>query len=78
MTLALTTLISAADLRAALARGEAPVMIDASFDLADPAAGEAAWRDGHPPGAHYLQQDSARARPRRSSRGGARAAGAGR
>ena len=30
------------------------------------------------PGAHYLQQDSARARPRRSSRGGARAAGAGR
>ena len=29
------------------------------------------------PGAHYLQRDSARARPPRSTRGGARAAGAG-
>ncbi|HWH83944.1 MAG TPA: sulfurtransferase [Burkholderiaceae bacterium] len=49
-----TTLISAAELRRALAGADAPVLIDTGFDLADPAAGEAAWRAGHLPGALYL------------------------
>lgn len=48
------TLIRADDLRTALAGPDAPVVVDCSFDLADPAAGETAWRDGHVPGAVYL------------------------
>ena len=52
-----TTLISAEQLFEALSAGAAPVLIDASFDLADPAAGEAAWRAGHLPGALYLNLD---------------------
>jgi thiosulfate/3-mercaptopyruvate sulfurtransferase len=52
-----TTLISAADLQSALAAAHPPVLIDASFDLADTAAGEASWRAGHPPGALYLNLD---------------------
>jgi thiosulfate/3-mercaptopyruvate sulfurtransferase len=57
MTLALKTLITAAELQAALARNEPCVLIDTSFDLVDTAAGEAAWRAGHPPGALYLHLD---------------------
>ena len=49
-----TTLISADELRALLTGGAAPVLIDTSFDLADPAAGEASWRAGHVPGSIYL------------------------
>ena len=51
------TLISAADLRAAIAAGSPPVLLDCSFDLADPAAGERAWREGHLPGSHYVHLD---------------------
>ena len=50
-------LVSAADLRAALERSPRPVLIDTSFDLADPAAGERSYREGHLPGAHYLHVD---------------------
>lgn len=49
-----TPLISAADLLARLPSPQPPVLWDVSFDLADPGAGEAAWRAGHLPGAHYL------------------------
>ena len=47
-------LISADDLRVALAGSEAPLVIDTGFDLADTDAGERAWRDGHLPGSVYL------------------------
>jgi len=38
---------------------DAIVLLDASFDLADPAAGERAWAQGHVPGAQYahLERD---------------------
>ena len=48
------TLISAADLLAAIASGSSPVLLDCSFDLAEPAAGKRAWREGHVPGSHYI------------------------
>ena len=47
-------LISAEALKAA----PGPVRVfDVRFDLARPEAGEAAWREGHLPGAHYLHLD---------------------
>jgi thiosulfate/3-mercaptopyruvate sulfurtransferase len=51
-----TTLITADQLRAA---GAGPVIIEASFDLADADAGEAGWRAGHVPGSFYahLERD---------------------
>jgi thiosulfate/3-mercaptopyruvate sulfurtransferase len=52
-----TTLISAEQLRAALAGASPPLLVDTSFDLADVNAGEASWRAGHPPGAIYLHLD---------------------
>lgn len=50
-------LITAAELHARLAGAEPPVVIDCSFDLMDPAAGERAWRAGHVPGALYWHLD---------------------
>jgi len=50
-------LIDAAALRERLAGAEPPVLLDTSFDLADPAAGERSYREGHLPGAHYLHLD---------------------
>ena len=47
-------LISAEALKAALGRVR---VFDVRFDLARPDAGEAAWREGHLPGAHYLHLD---------------------
>lgn len=47
-------LISAEALKAALGRVR---VFDVRFDLARPEAGEAAWREGHLPGAHYLHLD---------------------
>jgi thiosulfate/3-mercaptopyruvate sulfurtransferase len=52
-----TTLIGAAELRALLADGATPVIVDCGFDLADTAAGERAWREGHLAGSHYLHLD---------------------
>ncbi len=51
---ALHPLTSAAELAAALAGPRPPVVIDVGFDLADPAAGERAWRDKRLPGSVYL------------------------
>ena len=50
-------LIDVAALRERLAGAEPPVLLDTSFDLADPAAGERSYREGHLPGAHYLHLD---------------------
>src|SRR5687767_12823070 len=52
-----TTLISAETLRTELAAGTTMVLLDASFDLADPAAGERSYREGHLPGARYVHLD---------------------
>ena len=51
------TLISAEALLPLLAAGTAVVVIDAGFDLADPQAGERAWRDAQVPGSLYLHLD---------------------
>jgi len=52
-----TTLISAAELAALLAREPKPVVIDTSFDLADTDSGEKRFRASHVPGSHYLHLD---------------------
>src|SRR5437764_13957124 len=52
-----TTLISAAQLRTLLSTGAALVVLDTSFDLADPSAGERSHHEGHVPGARYLHLD---------------------
>ena len=53
-----TTLISAANLNERLAAAPGSVLVfDCRFDLADPAAGEAAYAASHLPGAHYLHLD---------------------
>jgi thiosulfate/3-mercaptopyruvate sulfurtransferase len=54
---AFDTLISAAELQALLAGGQAIVIIDCSFDLADPGAGERAYAVGHIAGAVYAHLD---------------------
>lgn len=51
-----TTLVSAADLRDALG-SDGLVVVDARASLADPAQAEAAWRDGHVPGARFADLD---------------------
>jgi thiosulfate/3-mercaptopyruvate sulfurtransferase len=51
------TLISAADLLDAVFGSTAPVLLDCSFDLADPEAGERAWRLGHLPGSRHVHLD---------------------
>lgn len=57
MTTDPTTLISADALRTLLASGRPAVLIDTGFDLADVAAGERAWHEGHLPGSLYLHLD---------------------
>jgi thiosulfate/3-mercaptopyruvate sulfurtransferase len=53
-----TTLISATNLAERLAAAPGSVLVfDCRFDLAAPEAGEAAYADGHIPGAHYLHLD---------------------
>lgn len=48
------TLISASELRDLLTQDLPLLLIDASFDLANPGAGEQAYQQEHLPGAHYL------------------------
>jgi thiosulfate/3-mercaptopyruvate sulfurtransferase len=57
MTTMTMPLISAAALRTMCDAGQAPLLIDTRFDLADPQAGERAWHEGHLPGAHHLHLD---------------------
>lgn len=56
---ALPALIDAATLRALLAAspGEDVLVLDCRFNLTDTSAGEAAWRQGHIPGALYAHLD---------------------
>jgi thiosulfate/3-mercaptopyruvate sulfurtransferase len=51
------TLVDAATLMAQCRSAHPPVLLDCSFDLGDPDAGERAWRQAHLPGAHYLHLD---------------------
>ncbi len=52
-----TPLVSPEQLLAAHAEGSAPLIIDCSFDLGDPGAGERAFEEGHLPGAIYAHLD---------------------
>ncbi|WP_028223877.1 sulfurtransferase [Paraburkholderia ferrariae] len=53
-----TTLISAANLHERLTAAPGSVLVfDCRFDLVDPAIGEAAYANGHIPGAQYLHLD---------------------
>jgi len=52
-----TTLIGVDALRALQASPLPPVLLDASFDLGDVGAGEAAFAAGHVPGSHYVHLD---------------------
>ena len=54
---AFSTLIGAQALQALLASGSPPVVLDASFDLTDAAAGERAYLGAHLPGALYVHLD---------------------
>ena len=51
------SLISATELQALQASGTPCVVLDCSFDLADPEAGERAFAAGHLPGAVYVHLD---------------------
>ena len=52
-----TTLIPADDLRTLLAGPTPPLLLDCSFELTDPGAGERAYAGGHLPGALYAHLD---------------------
>jgi thiosulfate/3-mercaptopyruvate sulfurtransferase len=65
-----TPLVSPEQLLAAHAAGARPLLVDCSFDLADPGAGERAFAQAHLPGAVYahLDRDLAGARTGRNGR----------
>ena len=63
------TLTAATDLLDACKGSHPPVLLDCSFDLADPAAGERAWQAGHPPGSQYVHLDRDLAGPLRDASG---------
>ena len=54
-----TTLISADQLKQLTASGQPFMVFDCSFDLANPQAGEAMYREAHIPGAVYAHLDTA-------------------
>jgi thiosulfate/3-mercaptopyruvate sulfurtransferase len=54
-----TTLISADELKSLQRSGARLMVFDCSFELANPAAGEEAWRKAHIPGAVYANLDTA-------------------
>lgn len=63
-----TTLVDAETLVGALGRDDL-VVIDCRFSLAEPGAGEAAWRDAHVPGARYAHLDRDLSGPHRPGAG---------
>ena len=65
-----TPLVSPEQLVALLATDAAPLIVDCSFDLADPGAGERAFEQGHLPAAIYahLDRDLAGAKTGRNGR----------
>ena len=64
-----TTLVSAAQLQALIEAGAPLVILDASFDLADIAAGERSYREGHIPGARYVHLDRDLSAPKTGQNG---------
>ena len=69
MTTDLSTLVSAEQLRALPGSAWRVVLIDTSFDLADVAAGERSWREGHVPGSLYLHLDRDLSGPKTGTNG---------
>jgi thiosulfate/3-mercaptopyruvate sulfurtransferase len=57
MTSLRTPLVSPEELAASIAAGRSPVILDASFDLADTDAGERQFAAGHVPGSRYVHLD---------------------
>ncbi len=57
MTSLRTTLVSPEELAGWIAAGNAPVILDASFDLADTRAGERQFAAGHVPGSRHVHLD---------------------
>jgi thiosulfate/3-mercaptopyruvate sulfurtransferase len=68
MTLKYDTLVSAAQLKD-LMRSGGVLVLDCSFELSDPAAGERLYRAGHIPGAHYVHLEDTLSAPRNGSNG---------
>lgn len=62
-------LISVTALQSLLAGPGRCVVVDCSFDLADPAAGREAYRTGHLPGAFYLHLDNELSGPKTGRNG---------
>jgi thiosulfate/3-mercaptopyruvate sulfurtransferase len=63
------TLITAAELMLQMKGTHPPCLLDCSFELADPGAGQRAWREGHLPGALYLHLNDDLANPPRDASG---------
>jgi thiosulfate/3-mercaptopyruvate sulfurtransferase len=63
------TLIGAQELMSRLEADPRPVLLDCSFDLADPAAGRRAWTEAHLPDAHYLHLDEDLSGPKLDAQG---------
>jgi len=64
-----TTLLSAADLLARLQEATPPLVLDAGFDLADPAAGERAHAAAHLPDSLYVHLDRDLSGPKSGANG---------
>ncbi len=62
-------LIGAAELARRLGSAAPPVVADCRFALADPGAGEKAWREAHIPGSHYLHLERDLSGPRAATGG---------
>jgi len=62
-------LITAEQLRELMASAAPLVILDASFDLADTAAGERSYREGHIPGARYVHLDDDLSAPKTGRNG---------
>ena len=63
------TLVCANELNELSRSGPAPLLIDASFDLSDTDAGQAAYKRAHLPGAHYLHLDRDLSGPKLAANG---------
>jgi len=70
MTASWNTLVSPQELATALAEGARPVVVDARFSLAAPAAGEAAYRASRIPGARYAHLDRDLSAPKHDAHAG--------
>jgi len=69
MTTTYRTLIDAQQLQALMREGAPLVVLDASFDLADPDAGERSYREQHLPGAHHVHLERDLSAPKTGTNG---------